>query len=207
MVVRTRPPQTPVMPRSVASAPRRWPKRLLVACIALIVTALFASALWLRAYQPLATGNGSFSVQPNRLVTGSFDANGWQDGSFTQYELRLVPDTRYRVGFPLWNRGRLPVTVLGLASAGDPRDEVWTTLAGTTPIDTREPGKMAKAFAPFTLQPGEGIELFVDVHVKPFGAATSVGLSTIVLEYRVAWMRSEATLFLGTSINICKPAC
>ena len=207
MVVRTRPPQTPVMPRSVASAPRRWPKRLLAACIGLIVMALLASALWLRAYQPLATGNGSFSVQPNRLVTGSFDANGWQDGSFTQYELRLVPDTRYRVGFPLWNRGRLPVTVLGPASAGDPRDEVATTLAGTTPIDAREPGRMANAFAPFTLQPGEGIELFVDVRVKPFGAATSVGLSTIVLEYRVAWMRSEATLFLGTSINICKPAC
>jgi len=207
MVVRTRPPQTPVMPRSVASAPRRWPKRLLAACIGLIVMALFASALWLRAYQPLATGNGSFSVQPNRLVTGSFDANGWQDGSFTQYELRLVPDTRYRVGFPLWNRGRLPVTVFGAASAGDPRDEVSTTLAGTTPIDAREPGRMANAFAPFTLQPGEGIELFVDVRVKPFGAATSVGLSTIVLEYRVAWMRSEATLFLGTSINICKPAC
>jgi hypothetical protein len=195
------------MPRSVASAPRRWPKRLLAACIALIVTALFASALWLRAYQPLATGNGSFFVQPNRLVTGSFDANGWQDGSFTQYELRLVPDTRYRVGFPLWNRGRLPVTVLGLGTAVDPRDEVSTTLAGTTPIDAREPGRMATAFAPFTLQPGVGTELFVDVHVKAFGGGTSVGLSTIVLEYRVAWMRSQATLFLGTSINICKPAC
>jgi hypothetical protein len=177
--------------------------------MALIVTALFASALWLRAYQPLATGNGSFSVQPNRLVTRSFDASGWQDGSFTQYELRMVPDTRYRVGFPLWNRGRLPVTVLGLGTAVDPRDEVWTTLAGTTAIDAREQGRMATPFAPFTLQPGEGIELFVDVHVKSsgFGANTAVGLNTIVLAYRAAWMRSQATLFLGMSINICKPAC
>ena len=65
-------------------------------------------------------------------VTRSFDADGWQDGSFTQYELRMVPDTRYRIGFPLWNRGRLPVTVLGLASTGDPRDEVSTSLAGTS---------------------------------------------------------------------------
>lgn len=209
MVVRTRPPQTPVMPRSVASAPRRWPKRLLAACIALIVAALFASALWLRAYQPLATGNGSFSVQPNRLVTRSFDADGWQDGSFTQYELRMVPDTRYRVGFPLWNRGRLPVTVLGLGTAVDPRDEVSTTLAGTAPMDAHEQGGMATPFAPFTLQPGEGIELFVDMHVKAsgFGANTAVGLHAIVLDYRAAWMRSQATLFLGMSINICKPAC
>ena len=134
MVVRTRPPQTPVMPRSVATSPRRWPKRLLVAGIALIITSLVASALWLRTYQPLATGAGSHSVQPNRLVTRSFGAQGFQDGSFTQVELRMVPNTTYRVGFPVWNEGRLPVTIIGLSSAstGDPHDAVTTSLAGTT---------------------------------------------------------------------------
>jgi hypothetical protein len=209
MVVRTRPPQTPVMPRAVANAPRRWPKRLVAAGIALIIVALFASALWLRAYQPLTTGSGSFSVQPNRLVTRSFGANGWLDGSFTQYELRMVPDTRYRIGFPVWNQGRLPVTVLGLASGGDPLDEVVTTLAGTTTMDAHRQGRMTTPFVPFTLQPGEGIDLFVDIHVKSsgFGPNTSVALNTIVLDYRAAWMRSQATVFLGMSINICKPAC
>ena len=210
MVVRTRPPQTPVMPRAVADAPRQWPKRLLVAFMALIVTALFVSALWLRTYQPLTTGGGSFSVQPNRLVTRSFDANGWQDGSFTQYEMRMVSDTTYRVGFPVWNQGRLPVTVLGLASEGEqPDDFVTTTLAGTTPMDAHRQGRMTTTFVPFTLQPGEGIELYVDVHVKSsgFSANSAVGVNTIVLDYRAAWMRSQATVFMGMSINICKPAC
>ena len=211
MVVRTRPPQTPVMPRSVTSAPRRWPKRLLAACIALIVMALLVAALWLRTYQPLTTGSGSFSVQPSRLVTRSFDANGWQDGSFTQYEMRMVSDATYRVGFPVWNQGRLPVTVLGLASesAGDPGDTVTMTLAGTTPMDARKQGRIATPFAPFILRPGEGIDLFADIHVKSsaFGPSTSVGVNTIVLDYRAVWMRSKATVFMGLSINICKPAC
>jgi hypothetical protein len=174
------------------------------------VAVLFASALWLRAYQPLATGSGSYSVQPYRLVTKSFDANGWQDGSFTQYELRMVPDARYRVGFPVWNQGRLPVTILGLANEGESPDEfVTTTLAGTAPMDAHRQGRMTTPFAPFTLQPGEGIELYVDMHVKPsgFSPSSAVGWNTIVLDYRAAWMRSEATLFLGMSINICKPAC
>ena len=100
------------------------------------------------------------------------------------------------------------MTILGLGTAVDPRDEVSTTLAGTTSMDAREQGRMATPFAPFTLQPGEGIELFVDMHVKSsgFGANTAVGLNTIVLDYRAAWMRSQATLFLGMSINICKPS-
>jgi hypothetical protein len=211
MVVRTRPPQTPVMPRSVAGAPRRWPKRLLALVIALTITVLVVAALWLRKYQPLTTGSGSFSVQPSRLVTGSFDANGWHDGSFTQYELRMVRDTTYRVGFPVWNEGRLPVTILGLSSgsAGDPGDAVTTALAGTTSMDGGQQGRATTPFGPFTLQPGEGVELFVDIHVKSaaFDTGTAVGLNTVVLDYRVAWMHSQATVFFGMSINICKPTC
>jgi hypothetical protein len=169
------------------------------------------SALWLRAYQPLTTGTGSRSVQPNRLVTGSFDARGFQDGAFTQIELRMVPKTIYRVGFPVWNEGRLPVTVLGLSSgsAGDPGDAVTTSLAGTTSMDGGQQGRVTTPFAPFTLQPGEGIELFVDVHVRPsaFGSGSAVGLNTVVLDYRTALVHNEATVFLGMSINICKPRC
>ena len=176
-----------------------------------MLTALAVSVLWLRAYQPLTTGIGSRSVQPSRLVTGSFDARGFQDGAFTQVELRMVPKTIYRVGFPVWNEGRLPVTVLGLSSgsAGEPGDAVTTSLVGTTSMDGGQQARVTHPFAPFTLQPGEGIELFVDVHVRSsgFGAGSALGLNTVVLDYRTAWIHNEATVFFGMSINICKPRC
>ena len=76
-------------------------------------------------------------------------------------------------------------------------------------MDGGQQGRVTTPFAPFTLQPGEGIELFVDVHVRSsgFGAGSALGLNTVVLDYRTAWIHNEATVFFGMSINICKPRC
>src|SRR5512144_3025500 len=118
MAIATRPPRTPIRPRSIAEAPRRWPKRLLILLIVVAVMATVSGAAWLRSYRPLVGGGtGAYIVQPSRLVTASFSADGWQDGSFTQYEVRMVKGVTYRIGFPVWNEGRVAVTITGLAPA------------------------------------------------------------------------------------------
>ncbi len=213
MAIMTRPPQTPVTPRSIAERPRRWPRRLLLITITLTVALLIGGVVWLRSYQPLVGGGGgSYSVRPARLVTGSFDASGWRDGSFTQYHLRMEPGVTYRVGFPVWNDGPLPVTITGLASwfAGEKGDTTRASIAGTTPMNAGEHGVMRDPFAPFTLGPGEGIDMFVDFTVvdTKYVRGTGTTVNTVALRYTTAKMvQNDAELFLGMSIEICKPPC
>ena len=54
MVVRTRPPQTPVMPRSIADAPRRWPRRLAAVAILRVVSLIGLAVAWVVNVEPLS---------------------------------------------------------------------------------------------------------------------------------------------------------
>ena len=210
MVVRTRPPQTPVMPRSVAISPRRWPKRLLAAGIVLLVAAALGSHLYLRAYEPLTLGSGFYGAWPHNLIVTEFDAQGYVDGGFTQYYVRWAKGETIHSQFPLLNDGPLPVTVDGIAGRQtDPSAPATVTLVGTGPTDGRNAGQMTSApFTPFTLEPGQSVQVFVDVtmthRVDP---ASGVGVSTIQLTYRAGWVPHQITMFMGQSLELCGGDC
>ncbi len=214
MAVTTRPPQTPVRPRSIAERPRRWPKRVLAALVVMLLIAVAGSWAWLVRYQPLVGGGtGSYIVTPARLQTGSSSVEGYLDGSFSQVQMRLVTGTKYRFEFPLWNKGRLPVTITGLseASEGAPGDTVRLRLAGTTSMTAHLANKPSTApFVPVTLAPGEGIEVFVDVRIdaNAYEGGAVVGINTLVVNYTVLrFLHRDATVFLGMSVQFCKPRC
>jgi len=209
MVVRTRPPQTPVMPRSVASAPRRWPKRLAVALIVLLVGAAIGAHLYLRAYEPLTLGSGSYGIWPHRMLVDQFDAQGWGDGGFTQSYVRWAKGETVHMQFPLWNDGPLPVTVDGITgSQTDRLSPVSVTIVGTGPVDGRDAGQMTSGFAPFTLQPGDGVQVFVDVTMtRRVDRASDVGVNTVQLSYRAGWVPHRITMFMGQSVSLCGGTC
>ncbi len=209
MVVRTRPPQTPVMPRSVASAPRRWPKRLAVGLIVLLVGAALGAHLYLRAYEPLTLGSGSYGIWPHRMLVDQFDAQGWGDGGFTQSYVRWAKGETVHMQFPLWNDGPLPVTVDGITgSQTDRLSPVSVAIVGTGPVDGRDAGQRTSAFAPFTLQPGDGVQVFVDVTMtRTVDRASGVGVNTVQLSYRAGWVPHQITMFMGQSVFLCGGAC
>ena len=112
--------------------------------------------------------------------------------------------------FPLWNDGPLPVTVDGMAgSQTDPTSPASVTIVGTGPTDGRNAGRLTSApFAPFTLEPGQSVQVFVDVtmthRVDP---ASGVGVNTIQLTYRAGWVRHHVTVFMGQSLMLCGGDC
>jgi hypothetical protein len=205
----TRPPQTPVRPRSIAEAPRRWPFWLALALAVAVVAGLFVGYRYLRSYQPLTTGTGVYNVQPAHAVVASFDAYGWTDVGFTQSYVRWDVGRTIQMQFPLWNEGRLPVTIVGpTGSQMDPRSNIQVKLAGTGPIDGPNSGRMTDRFAPFTLRPGEGIQLFVDVKmVRPIDRASGGVVSTVQLDYEAARMTHHITLFMNQSLYLCGGPC
>ena len=208
MVVRSRPPQTPVMPRSVADAPRRWPKRVAVGLIVLLVAAAFGAHLYLRAYEPLTLGSGFYGIWPHRMLVDQFSAQGG-DGAFEQSYVRWAKGETVHMQFPLWNDGPLPVTVDGvIGSQTDPTGPASVTIVGTGPVDGRNAGRMTSAFAPFTLQPGVGVQVFVDVTMaRTVDRASGVGVNTIQLSYRAGWVPHQITMFIGQSLFLCGGAC
>ncbi|MEP6757638.1 MAG: hypothetical protein ABJB55_00420 [Actinomycetota bacterium] len=206
MVVRTRPPQTPVMPRSVAISPRRWPRRLAVGLVVVLVGATLGAQLYLRSYAPLAVGSGRYGVTPERLVVDRFTAEGSADGRFDQYYMRWARGATVHMAFPLWNEGPLPVTIDGTArTLPEPKDMLSVTLVGTGPVEGAGAGQMTDTpFASFTLEPGRGVQMFVDVTMnRPLDADTYMGVNMIELTYRAGWIPHDISLFMGESLVLC----
>jgi hypothetical protein len=209
MAITTRPPQTPVAPRAIVDRPRRWPKRVLVALVAAVLVVVLGAFVWLDRYQPLATGSGSYSVWPKAATVASFDASGWDEGTFTQTYARWKVGRTFHMQFPLWNDGPVPVAIDGVT--GDQVDRtgpISVRIVGVGPIQGPQAGHMVQALSPFTLGPNEGIQLFVDVTMqKPVDPATGAIVNTIQLSYSTWWMHHTITMPMGQTLYLCGGAC
>lgn len=204
----TRPPQTPVRPRSIAEAPRRWPLWLAIATGVVLVTLTVGGYAYVRSYQPLVTGTGVYDVWPRKSVVASFDAFGGHDLGFTQSYVRWAKGKTVHMQFPLWNDGRLPVTIEGpTGSQTDHRADIDVRIVGTGPVEGAHAGERTP-FAPFVLGPGSGVQVFVDVTMmRPVDKASGAIVRTIDLDYRAARMSHHVTVFMNQSLYLCGGRC
>ena len=85
----TRPPQTPVRPRAVAKAPRRWPRWLAVIAGIVVLILLGVGAIWVLHVEPLATGPERYGIRGRSLdvTTRNVDALG-ASGSIQIVQMR-----------------------------------------------------------------------------------------------------------------------
>ena len=117
MVVRTRPPLTPVMPRSIADAPRRWPRRLAAVAILLAVTLIGIAIVWVVNVEPLSRGTEGFAVNDPALRVHVRDVSAMGvTGSVQTIEAR--PGMRFRYRFSVRNDGPIPVTITDVGTDG-----------------------------------------------------------------------------------------
>jgi hypothetical protein len=175
----------------------------------LVAACAVAGFVYLRSYEPLTTGAGVYNVQPRRAIVASLDAFGSSDGDFTQSYVRWDTGRTIRMQFPLWNDGRLPVKVVGpVGSQLDARSNIEVKLAGTGPILGPDSGRLTDRFAPFTLGPGEGIQVFVDVKmVRSVDRASGAVVSSVDLDYVAARMTHHVTMFMNESLYLCGGPC
>jgi hypothetical protein len=162
MVVRTRPPQTPVMPRSVADAPRRWPRRLALAIGSIVVIAIVTGAVWLTNIEPLTRGSAGFAINDPAVHVRDVSAMG-VTGSVQTIEAK--PGMQFRYRFSLRNDGPAPVVITDVGT-GDIAG-VTSTIVAARP-DLYAGAGPSRGFAPFesfTLAPGAeaGIEMLVSI--------------------------------------------
>lgn len=64
-------------------------------------------------------------------------------------------------------------------------------------------------FSPFTLGPGEGIQMFLGVTLEPHDRARGSGIvvNTVTLSYQALWVEQAATLPIPESVLICNAGC
>jgi hypothetical protein len=170
-----------------------------------VAVLVIATQLFLTTYQPLdANSTGSYNARPNGLVTQQFEANG-TEGDFTQYTVEMRPATEIVVEFPLWNYGPLPIRIDGLDPALYGPGSTAYRLAGIGSMAGPQTGYPTNPFSPFTLAPGEGVQLFLGITPKigDWAKRSGLVLNTVTLEYRALWVEESATLPIGQSVFIC----
>ncbi|HEX3299349.1 MAG TPA: hypothetical protein VHW68_04485 [Actinomycetota bacterium] len=200
----TRPPQTPVRPRAVADAPRRWPRRL--AAIATVVVLIVAAiaAVWLSNIEPLATGPVTYSITEHGLHVERRDVDALGVTGTVQ-SLPMIRGMVFRYRFSITNTGRLPITIV---DAGFPQSQgISTHAVQASPSLVQNPGAGSGfgPFAPFRLSPGDVAGLTMEVTV-PRDACSAPGSFTSWYQepvtYRVLGVVRNATVETGTEIRL-----
>jgi len=152
------------MPRSVADAPRRWPRRLALGVASLVVIVLGVGAVWISNVEPLTRGSAGFAINDPAVRGHVRDVSAMGvTGSVQTIEAR--PGMRFRYRFSLRNDGPVPLVVTAVGT-GDIAG-VTSTVVAARPDVYAEGGPFG-GFAPFesfTLAPGAeaGIEMLVVV--------------------------------------------
>lgn len=206
-----RPPEAPPdAPIASTTRRRRWPRRLALGIVTVLLISATASQVYLTSYQPLdAHSTGSSGVSPFRLVVQQFDAFGPED-SFTQYTVHARPGTEVIVQFPLWNYGHIPIRVEGLYPGTHSADSAYRyRLVGTRSMLGAQTGYPSTPFSPFTLGPNEGIQMFLGITLEPHAWARGSGIivNEVTLGYQALWVRQAATLPIPQSVFICPADC
>ena len=199
----TRPPQTPVRPRAVAEAPRRWPRWLAAIVVVLTLIALGVGTVWVLNIEPLATGPERYGIRGRSLdvTTHGVDALG-TSGSIETVQIR--PHLTFRYGFSITNTGRVPITIVGAGSSG--QQGISTKLVEANLSLDRAPGpKQFGPFAPFRLGPGASAGLMMQVRVSGhacYGPGSSATWYQEPVTYRVLGVTRHATVDTGTEIRL-----
>jgi hypothetical protein len=70
-------------------------------------------------------------------------------------------------------------------------------------------GYSSTPFAPFTLAPGEGIQMFLGITLEPHAWARGSGnvVNTVTLRYQALWVEQAATMPIPESVLICPAGC
>jgi hypothetical protein len=162
----TRPPQTPVRPRAVAEAPRRWPKRLVVAVIAVALVAATGLVVWANHVEPLTGGSVRFVIADRAadVTVRSVEALGV---SGTIQTVQTHPGQTFTYRFSIHNDGRVPVQIVDVGGETSHGSIVTRRAVRMEPDLTSDPDPNTgfEPFAPFTLGSGQeaGIEMLVTV--------------------------------------------
>jgi hypothetical protein len=206
MAIATRPPETPFQAPAPASPARRWPKRLIVAVVVVLLIGTAGSFVWLQHYEPLVLGSGSYGLRPASDVVASFDAYSYY-GDFTQRYVRWDVGRTIHLTFPIFNDGRLPITLEGALGDQAPKGG---------PVDVRirawgsvdEPRMTTPATSPITLGPGEAAQVLVDVKmIKPVDPASGSIISTVDLSYATFGVHHTVTMPMGQTLYLCGGQC
>ena len=162
----TRPPQTPVRPRAVAEAPRRWPKRLVAAVIAVALVAATGLVVWANHVEPLTGGSVRFVIADRAadVTVRSVEALGV---SGTIQTVQTHPGQTFTYRFSIHNDGRVPVQIVDVGGETGHGSIVTRRPIRMEPDLTSDldPNTGFEPFAPFTLGSGQeaGIEMLVTV--------------------------------------------
>jgi len=162
----TRPPQTPVRPRAVAEAPRRWPKRLVAAVIAVALVAATGLVVWANHVEPLTGGSVRYVIADRAadVTVRSVEALGV---SGTIQTVQTHPGQTFTYRFSIRNDGRVPVQIVDVGGETGHGSIVTRRPIRMEPDLTSDldPNTGFEPFAPFTLGSGQeaGIEMLVTV--------------------------------------------
>jgi len=162
----TRPPQTPVRPRAVAEAPRRWPKRVAAVVVAVVLLCAVAVVVWANRVDPLASGSVRFRIADPALhvTVRSIEALGV---SGTIQTVQTRPGQTFTYRFSIRNEGRVPVQIVDVGDDTAHGSIVTRRAVRMEPDLYADPNPSAgfEPFAPFTLSAGQeaGIEMLVTV--------------------------------------------
>jgi hypothetical protein len=162
----TRPPQTPVRPRAVAEAPRRWPKRLVVAVIAVAFVAATGLVVWANHVEPLTGGSVRYVIADRAadVTVRSVEALGV---SGTIQTVQTHPGQTFTYRFSIRNDGRVPVQIVDVGGETGHGSIVTRRPIRMEPDLTSDPDPNTgfEPFAPFTLGSGQeaGIEMLVTI--------------------------------------------
>ena len=205
MVVRTRPPQTPVMPRSVANLPRRWPKRLVLSTVIIIMAMIGTGVAWVSNTEPLTRGSAGFAItDPSaRAHVRNVSAMGVTGSVQT---ITVKPGMRFRYRFSLRNDGPVPITITDVgdgAGVGVSRTVVAARpdlFAGGGPARGFEP------FEPFALAAGAeaGLEMLVEVSTDVCigGRGAFASWYSEPVTFAVAGITRHVDVSTGTEIRL-----
>jgi len=201
--VLTRPPQTPVRPRAVAEAPRRWPRRLAVIAGLVVVVVVIVTTVWIVNIEPLVTGPVGYPVTGNGLHVQirQIDALGVQG---TVQTVPMHPNMTFRYRFSIENTGRLPITIVD-AGSRQPQDISTKVVAANLSMSSSPGSEAFGPFAPFRLAPGDVAGLTMQVHVAAT-ACSAKGTATVwyqePITYRVLGITRHAEVPTGTEIRL-----
>lgn len=200
----TRPPQTPVQPRSIADRPRHWLTRLLAIVIVLALAAVAGAFTWILNVEPLGRGIVGYAIDdPTLHVTKrNVDALG-ASGSVQVLAMRRGLHFTYRFSFT--NDAPVPVTILGLHGANDGAIQI-TPVAAKPDLEAGQgPMEGFGPFAPFSIPSGAEAALQVRVRVASdacYAPHTFASIWQLPVAYRIAGISRTGWVDTGTEIRL-----
>lgn len=165
----------------------RRPRNVILVALLLVVTSLaIGTVVWIKTYQPLATGNVSF--RPNAIDSPT------DDGIYYIFH----QGRRFRYGLTIWNSGRFPVRVLEVPI--DPWRPIRYRVLISGPMTFASGGGPPRPFTPFRpfdLAPGDERGIIFDGRFsEPCSRRSegSEGWDGIPIRYHVLWHTSTVQI-------------